>query len=137
MSDPGEVGQLALRLCSPLTHNITGVSIPVDGGWTARESILAFVSGDEFEGALLTCVVWFNIECNLQLIIVNHFVDHRIKCAFRRIEILGVSAGVFFAGLARKPFYINSVYQNNISLLRYQFPVCRHPRTVEKTPDFR
>lgn len=36
MSDPGEIGELALWLCSPVAHNVTGVSIPVDGGWTAQ-----------------------------------------------------------------------------------------------------
>jgi 3-hydroxybutyrate dehydrogenase len=36
MSAPSEIGQLALWLSSPLAHNITGTSIPVDGGWTAQ-----------------------------------------------------------------------------------------------------
>ncbi|ESQ74094.1 3-hydroxybutyrate dehydrogenase [Asticcacaulis sp. AC402] len=36
MSDPREIGLLALWLASPLAHNITGASIPVDGGWTAQ-----------------------------------------------------------------------------------------------------
>lgn len=36
MSDPSEIGALALWLCAPVAHNITGVSIPVDGGWTAQ-----------------------------------------------------------------------------------------------------
>jgi len=35
-SDPAEIGNLALWLCSPAAHNVTGVSIPVDGGWTAQ-----------------------------------------------------------------------------------------------------
>jgi 3-hydroxybutyrate dehydrogenase len=35
-SDPSEIGALALWLCSPVAHNVTGVSIPVDGGWTAQ-----------------------------------------------------------------------------------------------------
>lgn len=35
-SDPSEIAQLALRLCSPVTHNLTGTAIPVDGGWTAQ-----------------------------------------------------------------------------------------------------
>ncbi|MDJ0824771.1 MAG: 3-hydroxybutyrate dehydrogenase [Rhodobacter sp.] len=35
-SDPGEIGALALWLCSPLAHNVTGAAIPVDGGWTAQ-----------------------------------------------------------------------------------------------------
>lgn len=35
-SDPSEIGALALWLCNPVAHNITGTSIPVDGGWTAQ-----------------------------------------------------------------------------------------------------
>ncbi len=35
-SDPAEIGQLALWLASPIAHNITGTSIPIDGGWTAQ-----------------------------------------------------------------------------------------------------
>lgn len=36
ISDPSEIGALAVWLCSPVAHNITGTSIPVDGGWTAQ-----------------------------------------------------------------------------------------------------
>jgi 3-hydroxybutyrate dehydrogenase len=36
MSQPAEIGALALWLCSPLAHNVTGAAIPVDGGWTAQ-----------------------------------------------------------------------------------------------------
>ncbi|GGD44245.1 3-hydroxybutyrate dehydrogenase [Sinisalibacter lacisalsi] len=36
MSDPSEIGALALWLTSPLAHNVTGATIPVDGGWTAQ-----------------------------------------------------------------------------------------------------
>ena len=36
MSDPDEIGQLTAWLCHPITHNITGVSLPIDGGWTAQ-----------------------------------------------------------------------------------------------------
>ena len=36
MSSPQEIGLLALWLCSPLAHNITGTAIPIDGGWTAQ-----------------------------------------------------------------------------------------------------
>lgn len=36
MSDPVELGELALWLCQPVAHNITGVALPVDGGWTAQ-----------------------------------------------------------------------------------------------------
>lgn len=36
MSSPDEIGELALWLCSKAAHNITGASIPVDGGWTAQ-----------------------------------------------------------------------------------------------------
>ena len=35
-SDPAEIGALALWLCEPVAHNVTGTSIPVDGGWTAQ-----------------------------------------------------------------------------------------------------
>ncbi len=36
MSRPAEIGALALWLCSPLAHNMTGAALPVDGGWTAQ-----------------------------------------------------------------------------------------------------
>lgn len=36
MSDPSEIGALALWLCAPIAHNVTGTAIPVDGGWTAQ-----------------------------------------------------------------------------------------------------
>ena len=36
MSTPDEIGALVVFLCSPVAHNITGASIPVDGGWTAQ-----------------------------------------------------------------------------------------------------
>lgn len=35
-SDPSEIGALALWLCAREAHNVTGASIPVDGGWTAQ-----------------------------------------------------------------------------------------------------
>ena len=35
-SDPSEMGRLALWLCDPMAHNVTGTAIPVDGGWTAQ-----------------------------------------------------------------------------------------------------
>lgn len=35
-SDPAEIGALALWLCAPVAHNVTGTAIPVDGGWTAQ-----------------------------------------------------------------------------------------------------
>jgi 3-hydroxybutyrate dehydrogenase len=35
-SDPSEIGALALWLCAPIAHNVTGTTIPVDGGWTAQ-----------------------------------------------------------------------------------------------------
>jgi len=36
MSTPSDIGALALWLCNPTAHNITGAAIPVDGGWTAQ-----------------------------------------------------------------------------------------------------
>ncbi len=36
MSDPSEIGALAVWLAAPLAHNVTGTTIPVDGGWTAQ-----------------------------------------------------------------------------------------------------
>jgi 3-hydroxybutyrate dehydrogenase len=36
MSDPSEIGALAAWLCQKPAHNITGTTIPVDGGWTAQ-----------------------------------------------------------------------------------------------------
>ncbi|MEL6316949.1 MAG: SDR family oxidoreductase, partial [Pseudomonadota bacterium] len=35
-SDPAEIGALAVWLCAPVAHNVTGAAIPVDGGWTAQ-----------------------------------------------------------------------------------------------------
>lgn len=35
-SDPSEIGALAVWLCNPVAHNVTGTAIPVDGGWTAQ-----------------------------------------------------------------------------------------------------
>jgi 3-hydroxybutyrate dehydrogenase len=36
MTAPEEIGQLALWLCHPAAHNLTGAAIPVDGAWTAQ-----------------------------------------------------------------------------------------------------
>ncbi len=36
MSRPPDIGALALWLCSPAAHNVTGTAIPIDGGWTAQ-----------------------------------------------------------------------------------------------------
>jgi 3-hydroxybutyrate dehydrogenase len=36
MSSPSDIGALALWLCNPAAHNITGAAIPVDGAWTAQ-----------------------------------------------------------------------------------------------------
>ncbi len=36
MSDASEIGALAVWLCDPVAHNITGAAIPVDGGWTSQ-----------------------------------------------------------------------------------------------------
>lgn len=33
---PEEIGALALWLCHPVAHNVTGAAIPVDGGWTSQ-----------------------------------------------------------------------------------------------------
>jgi len=35
-SDPSEIGALAVWLCAPVAHNVTGTAIPIDGGWTAQ-----------------------------------------------------------------------------------------------------
>ncbi|WP_349630102.1 3-hydroxybutyrate dehydrogenase [Bradyrhizobium tropiciagri] len=35
-SQPEEIGALALWLAQPMSHNITGAAIPIDGGWTAQ-----------------------------------------------------------------------------------------------------
>jgi NAD(P)-dependent dehydrogenase (short-subunit alcohol dehydrogenase family) len=36
LSSPAEIARLAVWLCDPAAHNITGTAIPVDGGWTAQ-----------------------------------------------------------------------------------------------------
>ncbi|MEX3008836.1 3-hydroxybutyrate dehydrogenase [Hoeflea sp. TYP-13] len=36
MSDPSEIGALAVWLCHRHAHNLTGTAIPIDGGWTAQ-----------------------------------------------------------------------------------------------------
>ena len=36
LSEPSEIGKLALWLCAVHAHNVTGTAIPVDGGWTAQ-----------------------------------------------------------------------------------------------------
>jgi len=36
MSLPEEIGELVHALCQPWAHNINGVTVPVDGGWTAQ-----------------------------------------------------------------------------------------------------
>ncbi len=35
-SRPEEIGAVAAFLASPLAHNVTGIALPVDGGWTAQ-----------------------------------------------------------------------------------------------------
>lgn len=35
-ASPDDIGALAAFLCSPAAHNITGSTLPVDGGWTAQ-----------------------------------------------------------------------------------------------------
>jgi 3-hydroxybutyrate dehydrogenase len=36
LSSPAEIARLAVWLCAPEAHNITGTAIPVDGAWTAQ-----------------------------------------------------------------------------------------------------
>jgi 3-hydroxybutyrate dehydrogenase len=36
LSSSAEIARLAVWLCAPEAHNITGVAIPIDGGWTAQ-----------------------------------------------------------------------------------------------------
>ena len=36
LSAPAEIARLAVFLCMPESHNITGTAIPIDGGWTAQ-----------------------------------------------------------------------------------------------------
>jgi 3-hydroxybutyrate dehydrogenase len=36
MSQPSEIADTVLWLCRRDAHNLTGASIPVDGGWTAQ-----------------------------------------------------------------------------------------------------
>ena len=36
LSSPAEIARLAIWLCAPEAHNITGTAIPIDGGWTAQ-----------------------------------------------------------------------------------------------------
>jgi 3-hydroxybutyrate dehydrogenase len=33
---PQEIARVVTWLCEPAAHNLTGASIPVDGGWTAQ-----------------------------------------------------------------------------------------------------
>lgn len=35
-SDTAEMGAVVTWLCHPIAHNITGIVLPVDGGWTAQ-----------------------------------------------------------------------------------------------------
>jgi len=36
LSSPAEIARLAVFLCMPESHNLTGTAIPIDGGWTAQ-----------------------------------------------------------------------------------------------------
>lgn len=36
MSSPSEIGAIAVFLCSDAAHNINGIDIAIDGGWTAQ-----------------------------------------------------------------------------------------------------
>jgi 3-hydroxybutyrate dehydrogenase len=35
-SMPDEIAQAVVWLCDPAAHNLTGTTIPIDGGWTAQ-----------------------------------------------------------------------------------------------------
>jgi 3-hydroxybutyrate dehydrogenase len=35
-STPDEIAQAVVWLCHPMSHNLTGAAIPIDGGWTAQ-----------------------------------------------------------------------------------------------------
>ncbi|MGF1660696.1 MAG: 3-hydroxybutyrate dehydrogenase [Rubrimonas sp.] len=35
-AEPSDIGAAALYLCSRAAHNVTGVSLPIDGGWTSQ-----------------------------------------------------------------------------------------------------
>ncbi|GGB36571.1 3-hydroxybutyrate dehydrogenase [Roseibium aquae] len=35
-SMPEEIGAAVVWLCSPIAHNMTGITLPIDGGWTAQ-----------------------------------------------------------------------------------------------------
>lgn len=36
MSAPSEIGQFVAWLCHPIAHNVTGITLPIDGGWTSQ-----------------------------------------------------------------------------------------------------
>ncbi len=36
LSQTDEIGQAVLWLASPIAHNITGIALPIDGGWTSQ-----------------------------------------------------------------------------------------------------
>jgi len=36
ISTPSEIAEAVAMLCQPWTHNLTGVTLPIDGGWTAQ-----------------------------------------------------------------------------------------------------
>lgn len=36
MSAPTEIGQFVTWLCHPIAHNVTGIALPIDGGWTSQ-----------------------------------------------------------------------------------------------------
>jgi 3-hydroxybutyrate dehydrogenase len=35
-SEPSEIAEVVAMLCQPWAHNLTGITVPVDGGWTAQ-----------------------------------------------------------------------------------------------------
>jgi len=79
-SDPSEIADLALLLCAPTAHNITGTAIAVDGGWTAQQRpallscprrglprLRSAASGSDTEGNLIRAHVVADPTHNLRI----------------------------------------------------------------------